>query len=255
MSADPGRLRDHSHTGTAAFEQQAAFFHTFGALRVRGLFAAEIETLSQGFDEVFRDHEPEIPDPRISLHRVASPEHGPPRRQIPATAAIRAAGAQGFIERSPKLAWLRDDPRIADLAHALLGNRGVYTGSVGNVFNSYIYWHSDYFRGAVPQDTRLKFAFYLDALDANCGALRVMPGTSHLGPYRDALYDEARDVKPGGLEHIFGVPEDELPCWAIDSEPGDVIVFNNTTLHANFNGGPNRRMFSLQFSQVTSVEL
>ena len=32
-----------------------------------------------------------------------------------------------------------------------------------------------------PQEARLKIAFYLDELDADSGALRVMPGTNHLG--------------------------------------------------------------------------
>ena len=239
---------------TSTLEQQAAFFQTFGALRVRGLFAPEIATISEGFDEVFREHPAEVPDPRISLHRVQNPEHGPPRRQIPATAEIKAGAAEGFIERNTKLAWLRDDPRVIDLARALLGEESAYTGSVGNVFNSYIYWHSDYFRSNVPQGTKIKIAFYLDDLDAHSGALRVIPGTSHLGEFRDSIYDENRAAKPGDLEQVFGVAEDELPCWAIASTPGDVVVFNNTTLHANFNGGPNRRMFSLQFSQVLPDE-
>jgi ectoine hydroxylase-related dioxygenase (phytanoyl-CoA dioxygenase family) len=235
----------------STLEQQAAFFRTFGALKVSGLFAPEIDMISQGFDEVFRDFEAEVPDPRISLHRVVSAEHGPPRRQIPAIAAIKAG--EGFIERNPKLAWLRHDERVVDLARALLGESSSFTGSVGNVFNSYIYWHSDYFRSAVPQATRLKIAFYLDDVDADSGALRVFPGTNHLGAYRDSIYDEARDAKPGDLEQIFGVPEDQLPCWAIASQPGDVVVFDNTTLHANFNGGCNRRMFSLQFSQTAPI--
>ena len=235
--------------GDATLEQQAAFFRTFGALRVRGLFAAEIDGIAVAFDEIFRDHPAEEPDPRFSLHRVMRKEHGAPRRQIPANAQIQARDPYGFIERSPQLAWLKDDPRITDLARALLGDGFRYDGSVGNVFNSYIYWHSDYFRSSVPDETQLKIAFYLDNIDADSGALRVMPGTNHLGSYRESLYDEGRDAAAGELERRFGVAEDELPCWTLASRPGDVVVFDNTTLHANFNGGSNRRMFSLQFSQ------
>jgi hypothetical protein len=233
----------------ATLEQQAAFFHTFGALRVPGLFAVEIDGIATAFDAVFREHDAEEADPRFSLHRVMDKAHGAPRRQIPANAAIQAGDPFGFIERSPELAWIKDDPRVTDLAHALLGDGCTYDGSVGNVFNSYIYWHSDYFRSEVPDRTQLKIAFYLDDIDADSGALRVMPGTNHLGSYRSSIYDEARDVAGGALERRFGVTEDELPCWALASRPGDVVVFDNTTLHANFNGGSNRRMFSLQFSQ------
>jgi ectoine hydroxylase-related dioxygenase (phytanoyl-CoA dioxygenase family) len=78
----------------------------------------------------------------------------------------------------------------------------------------------------------------------------VIPGTNHLGAYRSALFDEAGDTKPGDLERIFGVPEDQLPCLALAVDPGDVIVFDNRILHANFNGGPNRRMFLLQFGEA-----
>jgi len=233
----------------ATLEQQAAFFRTFGALRVPGLFAAEIDTISHAFDAVFREHPAEEADPRFSLHRPRDTGQGAPRRQIPANAAIQSRDPYGFIERSEQLVWLKTDPRVTDLARALLGDGCSYDGSVGNIFNSYIYWHSDYFRSVVSSATRLKIAFYLDRIDADSGALRVMPGTNHLGEYRSLIYDEAREVPRGELERHFGVAEDQLPCWAIASEPGDVVVFNDTTLHANFNGGADRRMFSLQFSE------
>jgi hypothetical protein len=223
--------------GAPSLEQQAAFFHTFGALKVPGLFAPEIDMLSSGFDEVFRDHPSQAVDPQVSLHRVMDPERGASRVTI-----------SGFIDRNPKLAWLRDDPRVTDLAHALVGDGYTYQSSVGNLFNSYIYWHSDYFRSAMPPETRLKIAFYLDALDGRSGALRVIPGTNHLGPYRSWLYDEATSCN-GDLRARFGLSEDQLPCWTLAVQPGDVVVWNNTTLHANFNGGSHRRMFSLHFAE------
>jgi hypothetical protein len=237
--------------GAFTLEQQAMFFRTFGALRVRGLFAGEIATISQGFDDVFRDNPVHEVTSPFSLHRVQDPEHGTPRRQIPPPDVVEAGDlSQGFIERNANLSWLRDDPRVANLASALLGDDYNYDGSVGNIFNSYIYWHSDYFRSVIPPETRLKFAFYLEPLDADSGALRVIPGSNHLGTFRDLLYDEMRETKLGHLERLFGVAEDDLPCWAIAVEPGDLVVFDNTTLHANFNGGPNRRLFTIGFSQA-----
>ncbi len=219
-------------------EQQGAFFRTFGALKVPGLFAADIAKISEGFDETFRDTKWEEVNPAVSLHRVMDPDYGSPRRQI----------TTGFIERNPKLEWLKDDERITSLAQALLGDGFTYNCSTGNVFNSYIYWHSDYFRSEVPPNVHLKFAFYLDRLDGNSGALRVIPGSNHLGPYRESLYDEARHDSPGRLEKLFGMTEDQLPCLVLSVEPGDLVVFDHRTLHANFNGGPQRRMFSLQFA-------
>jgi ectoine hydroxylase-related dioxygenase (phytanoyl-CoA dioxygenase family) len=224
-------------------EQQAAFFRTFGALKVSGLFAPEIAMISEGFEEVFRDHPSDAVNSQYSLHRVISPEYDTPRRQI----------TKEFIERNPKLAWLRDDARVTDLAAALLGPCA-YTGSAGNLFNSYINWHSDYFRSAVPPELHVKLAFYLDDLDAGSGALRVMPGTNYPGPFRSSVYDEGREAEFGDLEQRFGLAQEELPCWAIAVHPGDVVVINDSILHANFNGGARRRMFSLQFVQAPRTE-
>jgi ectoine hydroxylase-related dioxygenase (phytanoyl-CoA dioxygenase family) len=228
----------------SSLEQQAAFFHAFGALKVRGLFAAEIDRITEGFEDVFREHPSQAVDPRYSLHRPISAEHETPRRQI----------TVNFVERSPKLAWLLNDSRVTDLAHALLGDGYSYTSSVGNLFNSYIHWHSDYFHSKLPSEANIKLAFYLDELDADSGALRVMPGTSHPGPYRSALYDEDLAPKFGDLGPRFGVAEEHLPCWAIAVRPGDLVVFNDSILHANFNGGARRRMFSIHFAQAPSTE-
>src|SRR6266850_4595905 len=90
---------------TTSLEQQAAFFHTFGALKVPGLFAAEIDLIIDGFEEMFRSFPSKQVDPTFSLHRPISDDMETARRVID----------EEFIERSPKLAWLRDDPRITDL--------------------------------------------------------------------------------------------------------------------------------------------
>jgi len=237
-------MRANDSPPTRSLEQQAAFFHTFGALKVPGLFAADIDLIVDGFEEMFRRVPAAQVDPKVSLHRPISADMETPRHVI----------AEDFIERSSKLAWLRDDPRVTDLARALLGDGYVYDGSAGNLFNSYIRWHSDHFDKPVPPEMHVHFAFYLDDLDADSGAFRVMPGTSHPGPFRSAIYDENRHATPQNLEARFGLAEQELPCWAITSHPGDLVVFNDAILHANFNGGERRRMFTLQFVQRAANE-
>ena len=230
-------MRANDSPPTTSLEQQAAFFHTFGALKVPGLFAADIELIIDGFEEMFRTFPVEQVDPKFSLHRSISDEMETPRHLI-----------RQIVERSSKLAWLREDPRITDLAQALLGEYA-YGGSSGNLFNSYIGWHSDHFNKPVPPEMYVHFAFYLDDLDAESGAFRVMPGTNHPGSFRSAIYDEARHATPQNLEGRFGLAEKDLPCWTITVHPGDLVVFNDAILHANFNGGVRRRMFSMQFVQ------
>ena len=234
------RAEDSRHA--MSLEQQAAFFHTFGALKVPALFAAEIDRIVDGFEEMFGSFASKQADPKRSLHRPIRDDIETPRQMID----------EQFIERTPKLAWLRDDRRITDLARALLGDGYVYEGSAGNLFNSYIRWHSDHFNKPVPPEIHVHFAWYLDDLDADSGAFRVMPGSSHPGIYRSSLYDEGRSAAAQELEQRFGLREQDLPCWAITVRPGDLVVFNDAILHANFNGGERRRMFSLQFAQCAS---
>jgi ectoine hydroxylase-related dioxygenase (phytanoyl-CoA dioxygenase family) len=238
MTANADRPRPGG--ASPSLEQQAAFFHTFGALRVPGLFTDDIGLIVEGFEEMFRDVPSEAVDGRFSLHRPISADQETPRRQI----------TEDFIERNPKLAWLKDDSRVTDLVRALLGEGYVYAGSSGNLFNSYIHWHSDFFRDSVAPETHIKLAFYLDHLDGESGALRVMPGTNHPGSYRMSLYEEDRSPVFGDLERRFGLDEEQLPCWAMAVSPGDLVVFNDAVMHANFKGRARRRMFSLQFEQV-----
>lgn len=232
-------MRADDSPTTRSLEQQAAFFHTFGALKVPGLFAAEIDLITDGFEEMFRSFQSERVDPKLSLHRPISDNVETPRHVID----------EEFVERSPKLAWLRDDPRVTELVRALLGDDYLYDGSAGNLFNSYIRWHSDHFNRPVPREIHLHLAFYLDDLDADSGAFRVMPGTNHAGLFRTSLYHEGRHATPQDLERRFGLAEEDLPCWAISVHPGDLVVFDDAILHSNFNGGERRRMFSLQYVQ------
>jgi ectoine hydroxylase-related dioxygenase (phytanoyl-CoA dioxygenase family) len=110
---------------------------------------------------------------------------------------------------------------------------------------------SDYFRNAVPEDGRIKFAFNLDPLTRASGALRVIPGTQHLGPFGAGLFDEAANVAPDHLERKFGTPDDALRHWPLEVMPGDLVIFDNAALHAWFGGHSRRRMFSVQFREAT----
>ena len=43
---------------------------------------------------------------------------------------------------------------------------------------------------------------------------------------------------------------EEIPSFAIDNEPGDLIVGNFRTLHATFGGATRRRLFTMNYRQV-----
>jgi hypothetical protein len=80
----------------------------------------------------------------------------------------------------------------------------------------------------------------------------VIPG-SHL----DAGISMWTDTDLRGAEALWGMHQRELPAYPIESQPGDVLLFNHRTLHASFCGGPRRRMFTMNLGRRarTSTEI
>ena len=83
-------------------------------------------------------------------------------------------------------------------------------------------------------------AFYLDPVTRDTGCLRVIPG-SHViaSPWLASLR------KVNQPEQNFGVTGSQVPSVALESQPGDVVVFNHNLHHAAFGGSSRRRMFTL----------
>jgi hypothetical protein len=57
-----------------------------------------------------------------------------------------------------------------------------------------------------------------------------------------------RSVKP------FGVGDADLPAFPLETDPGDVILFNQNLWHASFGGGIGRRMLSLSYFANPTTE-
>ena len=87
--------------------------------------------------------------------------------------------------------------------------------------------------------------FYLDLVKKNTGCLRVIPG-SQRGPYHHQL-EPLVNRSGDSATSTFGVSSWEIPCHPIESEPGDVVFFHQSTFHASFGGTDGRRMFTLVF--------
>ena len=102
-------------------------------------------------------------------------------------------------------------------------------------------WHSDGYGGR-PVLT-FKMAFYLDPTTKDTGALRVIPGSHRVGePFADALEHHLRN---GG----FGIDPGSVPACALETEPGDLVVFNHSIKHSSFGGSTRRRMYTMNFSE------
>ena len=152
-----------------------------------------------------------------------------------------------FADQSEYLCSLLDDHRIHDIASSLCGEEFNYTSGDGNYYVGDTRWHSDGY-GTRPVLT-IKIAFYLDKVGASSGALRVIPGSHKKGTkFADTLQQHLvgnKDTPPD----LFGLNGYDLPAVALETNPGDVAVFNHNIKHSSWGGSNARRMFTMNFSE------
>jgi hypothetical protein len=137
----------------------------------------------------------------------------------------KSQDALPFFERDPLLPTLVDDDRIHQIPESLLGPHVFLDGTESHLRVGDTPWHGT---GVYTEDIRhIKVTMYLDRATKDTGCLRVIPGSHRHGSpdYYEALrprtYDT--DFRP------FGLDPTEVPCWPLETEPGDVVVFTRKT--------------------------
>ena len=144
-----------------------------------------------------------------------------------------------FIGQSEYLSSLLDDDRIDGIFASLLGEDYTYLGSDGNFYSGDTGWHSD---GGWPRPVRFyKMALYLDPLTADTGAVRFIPGSHRYGE----LYAETVQRNISSLEETYALDGPSVPAVALESNPGDLVIFNQALKHSSWGGGTQRRMFTI----------
>lgn len=144
----------------------------------------------------------------------------------------------GPIERRAEACAILDHPRIDGLLSSLLGDDYNYGSGDGNYYAGDTGWHSD---GDWGQLFAIKVAFYLDPLTRDTGALRVIPAS-----HRPDHFIRTQRIDPNRSMEMFGVAPHDFPGnVALETTPGDILVFNHDTFHAAFGGGHRRRMFTM----------
>ncbi len=200
--------------------EQRAHFETFGFIVMRQAFSPhEMEAISRDFDDV------------LDEDRQGRPFDGEKRQAV-----------MGCIERRPLLTQLLDDDRVFLPVEQLLGEGFIWNGSDGNLYVGDTAWHPD---GSEHKYGRIKVAFYLDPVTRDTGCLRVIPG-SHRPPLHDDLQPLSLQ-RESAMATPYGVSGVELPSFPLESEPGDVVFFDQNLWHAAFGGRTGRRMFTLNF--------
>jgi hypothetical protein len=206
-------------------EAQVAFFHQFGFVHLPG-FLAEVEAVSEAFDQVFAEHAP--------VESFAEVHFGGCNRALPA-----------LVDLHPTLTPLKTDPRVLGVVRSLIPGEYEYRESGGNVYECDTSWHCDIYDSPLDQ-FHIKFLFYLDPADAATGALRVIPGTNHA--MSDFARSLRRDLEPWmEIEPRLGIEPEQVPCWPVPTRPGDLVVLNFRTIHGTFGGPPGRRLLTLNY--------
>jgi hypothetical protein len=204
-------------------EEQVAYYRTFGFLVLRELFTpGEIEILRNESDRLLRE-----------LRGGA--EFDGKQRQA----------AEPFFERSPDLIKFMEDDRIHFLGEDLLGPGYVLVATEANLHVGDTQWHGGHPVDKLEPVQSIKIAFYLEPTTKDTGALRVVPG-SHMPEFRSSLaplekqYDDPK-IMP------FGIPGNKIPSFALETQPGDVVVFPESLWHAAFGGPPGRSQHAINF--------
>lgn len=186
--------------------QQKRFFDDFGYIFLPGLLADEVDWIIEEFERVFHD---------------SGIEHDGTQR----------SSIGPFIERSERLCTLLDHPKVDGLLCGLMDDDYNYLGSGGELYVGDGMWHPD---NPDKRVLKVKWAMYLDPVIKDTGALRVVPG-SHKQEWVGNL----------DTEDLWGLTPDEVPCTTPVNQPGDVMVFHQSTLHNSVKGGNRRRMLNM----------
>ncbi|MGW2182438.1 phytanoyl-CoA dioxygenase family protein [Streptomyces sp. NPDC001732] len=199
-------------------EADVTHFRTFGFLHLRGIQTDAAPAIAEAFEGVFA-------------------------KELPLVGRQGRAGVTRIAERSDVLqeALLADD-RCPLLARRLLGGNAAYVGGDGVRYDGATYWHRDGNHRALRL---LKIVQYLEPLGPDTGALRFMPGTHRRG----GSWDDFAAEMENPARHL-GMEPTEVPCFVVESSPGDLIAFDPHSYHASFGGADNRRQITTTYAAV-----
>ena len=201
---------------------QIAHFETFGFLVLRQVFnAKEVAVMRRESDEIF-----------------AEERNGGP-------VSDTTQGVQPFFELKPFLSTLVADDRIYNIGLDLLGPDFLLVQTEGRSRVGDTPWHGPVAEENATRTT--KIGFYLDELRRDTGCLRFVPGSHR--PADPDLYEplRARDENPDVRD--FGIDPRDVPCYPAETDPGDLIVFTENTLHGSYGGRPGRHQYAINFME------
>lgn len=188
-------------------EQQIQHYETFGFVVLSQIFRPdELARINKEFDHGLESAYRHLPFDGTARHWVTM-----------------------MGESTPFFGSLMEDPRLCNVAEQLYGDDVLGIAVDANRYVGNTRWHPD--THSIHQ-YGIKFAFYLEPVGAETGALRVIPG-SHREPYHSDLSQLMPEID---------LPIEVIPSHICTSEPGDVVGFDLRLWHSSYGGSEDRRM-------------
>ena len=207
--------------------QQKHEFETFGFLLLKDLIPSdEMQPYIDAFDETMIKANGGVPWQDAAQNHYVIP----------------------FYRHNPAVYHrLLDDERIYEVVEDLLGEDFVFLAAAGHHRWGGTGWHHD---SVAPEgQTHLKVVFYLQPVRADTGCLRVLPGT-HFPLQREQMelwYERHGNAK--GSE----ANESNTIAWpaaiALESDPGDAVIFNVKAYHGAVGDSADRRAIYINYIQ------
>lgn len=244
--------------GGVLTQQHLDFLDVFGFLRLPGMLADEFDDIERGFEEVFAAKEFLEWLARLQGHPLPDMAPGAGYDGYPAWFEThfdlhfgeRRMTVPDITERHDLLRGLPRDPRLLSIARAVLGAEPRVLPSDGNLFWCDTSWHADSY-GAPLGERHVKISMYLDRLDADTGAIRIVPGTSFFqSPFARRV--RRTTSEPDRIREAWGIEPDEVPSFVLESQPGDVVVWDYRTVHGAFHSCPRRRLLSMNYTSASA---
>jgi Phytanoyl-CoA dioxygenase (PhyH) len=226
---------DQTHPGLAAeLTDRAAREHEPPDPFDRFTGDAEVDWFrSFGYLVLRRFFQPtQIEELREELVRTMLGVHGDGYYERPAMSGMAGHYTCLLGPWAPRTTEHVDSRRLVGLAERLVGGNVLPSpcDTQGVLYFGHSGWHNDTGLGV----RGVKFVAYLEPLEADSGALRVLPGSHRATPA--AL----------GHLHSLDIGVFEVPSQVLATQPGDVIVFDPLLWHAT-SGGRDRHQWTTSY--------
>ena len=213
--------------------EQKAHWDTFGFLMLRQLFAPDEV-------KVLREAAIEVVNQEGGSHAFTSDP---------------GFGMGTFHERHAALANWVDDDRIYEIMDTMIGPDFFLMHTAGAVYRGDTPWHGGW-SPETPQShnpiTHGKIAMYFDSLRKEDGCLRVIPGT-HRRPFGDRVHPLQHEADESQTM-VFGIPDEDVPCVALETDPGDVIVFTESVMHSAYGSKIGRLQITAEYGSNPTTD-